>query len=116
MSADLADVIDRMAAKGWDKFDAPARKKTQALPDPLRVEAATIAGAFRTDAGKRALRLLIERIVLAPEYQFEADQGFTAEQVALRAAYRQGQKQTVAFILRAIAIDGGEKPPGGENG
>lgn len=115
MSPEIADVIDRMAKRGWDKLE-PSQSKSQAIPDPVRTEAATLAAAFKGDVGRRALGVLIERIVLAPEYQFETDQALRAEQVALRAAFRQGQKQTVAFILRAIAIDGGEKPPGGENG
>jgi hypothetical protein len=105
-----SDVADILQKKGWDIFkDQGDTLKLQfaADADAALIQQQRLAAPFRTGDGQIALSML-RLLALRAEYDPDRDFQLSAEQVAMRACFRQGQRSVVALIENAIAIDRGQ--------
>lgn len=107
----IEDLMQHLGNSGWDKFDnldTLIRDQTKAIRADLRARSQDLAEVFSTPAGKRVLETLAREIVFAP-HMLPLGASHTAEQQALYAAFRQGQKDVVASIVNAITAARGEE-------
>lgn len=105
-------ILDAMQQGGWDKFEAlpqASQQQREQIRQQALARAAELAGPFSSDAG-RAFLAALERAYINVPHMLPLAGAHTAEQQALFAAYRQGQKDVVASIANAVAAVRGGDP------
>lgn len=108
----IDELMGALGSEGWGKFENLEKKVEQQQQDMranLAAQAKDLAEVFSTPAGKRVLEILASQIIFAP-HMLPLGAAHTAEQQALFAAFRQGQKDIVASIVNAIIAARGDDP------
>ena len=104
------DMLASLGIGGWDRFegiDASLEATRKKLKDDARQRAQDIAAIAALPAFRPFHDALVREVLLAP-HMLPLGGKYAAEQQALFAAYRQGQKDLLATLFNAIDVARGE--------
>ncbi len=116
---DLDQLMQTAFGGGWEGIENAGKtaalanqEESRKLREEARRQAAIIAKAFSGKAGRAALQLLVDKTLLRSQ-SLEERNAKTADQCAILASRREGQRDVVFMILDMLRVHKGEDPQHG---
>lgn len=111
----VSDVVDMLAGDGWSGLEDLEKQMREtnarasaADREQAEREAAIVAAALETDAGRKLLGLLLHKTLLRAPADDEIGARGSAEAYAIAKAKREGQNAIVFMLLQMLQFHHGK--------